>query len=383
MPDGSFVQARIFIVDDEPVNVRILERLLQQEGFANLVLMTDAREFAVHHEDAPPDLVLLDLLMPHVSGFEVLAWLGGRTETPVRPPVLVLTADATRETRERALAAGAMDFLTKPFDHLEVLLRVRNLLTRHFLELDLWEHNQALESRVAERTRELQESLDRLRATSRQRQDLMRRLVTAQEDERRRIAVDVHDGPVQALVALGIRLEVLARRLADPGERAEMEHLRAVASSALTELRTLMIELRPISPDPGGLEAALRGHHARLESAGGPAVALVVDLRAEPPAEAQATLFRIAQEAVANADKHAGASQVTVTLASEGEGARLSVRDDGRGFDPERAAVPGHLGLATMQERATVAGGWCRVESTPDAGATVTAWVPFTSAEQG
>jgi len=383
MRDGSFAAARIFIVDDEPANVRILERLLGQEGFVNLVLMTDAREFAAHCEATPPDLVLLDLLMPHVSGFEVLAWLAGRTEAAIRPPVLVLTADVTRETRERALAGGAMDFVTKPFDHLEVLLRVRNLLTRHFLELDLWDHNRVLESRVAERTRELQESLDQLRETSRERQDLARRLVTAQEEERRRIAADVHNGPVQTVVALAIRLELLARRLANPEERAEMERIRATLADALTGLRTLMVELRPLALGRDGLEAALREHQARMKETGGPAVSLVTDLRSEPPAEAQAVLFRIAQEALANVRKHAAASQVTVTLADDGEGARLSVCDDGRGFDLASPAVPGHLGLATMRERATMAGGWCRFESAPGAGATVTAWVPFAPAEAG
>lgn len=381
MRDGNFVQARIFIVDDEPANVRILERVLGQEGFVNLVGMTDPRQLAAHYEAAPPDLVLLDLFMPNLSGFEVLAWLAGRSEAAVRPPVLVLTGDATREARERALAGGAMDFLTKPFDHLEVLLRVRNLLTRHFLELDLWNHNRVLESRIAERTRELQESLDRLRETSREREDLARRLVTAQEEEHRRIVADVHDGPVQTVVALGIRLELLARRLADPKERAEMERIRATLADALTGLRTLMVELRPTALDRDGLEAALRQHLAHIEEAGGPAVALVADPGSEPPAELRAVLFRIAQEALANVLKHAAASQVTVTLADDGEGARLSVRDDGRGFDPASAAMPGHLGLATMEERAAMAGGWCRVESAPGSGATVTAWIPFASAE--
>jgi signal transduction histidine kinase len=383
MRNHRFVGARIFIVDDEPANVRILERLLKQEGFLDLVGMTDARKFAAHCEATPPDLVLLDLLMPHVSGFEILAWLAERTVAAVRPPVLVLTADVTRQTRERALAGGAMDFVTKPFDHFEVLLRVRNLLTRHFLELDLWEHNQVLESRITERTRELQVSLDQLRETSRQRQDLTLRLVTAQEEERRRIAADVHDGPVQALVALGIRLDLLARRLADPEARAEMERLRTTASETLTGLRTLMLDLRPPALDRDGLEAALREYQTRMEATGGPAVALIADLRTQPPAELGVVLFRIAQEALANVRRHAAASEVTVTLADDGEGVRLTVRDDGRGFDPERAAVPGHLGLATMQERATIAGGWCRVESAPGAGATVTAWVPLAPGEPG
>ena len=383
MHDGVFAEARIFIVDDEPANVRILERLLKQEGYTDLVTFTDPHEVMPRYEETPPDIVLLDLLMPHVDGFEIMRRIAEHTGPATRPPVIVLTADATRQARERALAGGAMDFVTKPFDHLEVLLRVRNLLARHFLELDLWDHNRVLESRVAERTRELQDSLDRLRETSRERQDLARRLVTAQEEERRRIAADVHDGPVQAVVALGMRLELLARRLADPGERTEMERIRATLADALTGLRTLMVELRPLTLGRDGLEAALREHQTRMEATGGPVVSLIADLRSEPPADAQAVLFRIAQEALANVRKHAAASRVTVTLADDGEGARLCVRDDGRGFDLASAAEPGHLGLATMHERATLAGGWCRFESEPGAGATVTAWIPFAPAEPG
>jgi signal transduction histidine kinase len=162
-----------------------------------------------------------------------------------------------------------------------------------------------------------------------------------------------------------------------------MERLLATASEALAGLRTLMLELRPTALDQDGLEAALRQHLTRMQEVGGPAVALVADLRTEPPAELRAVLFRIAQEALANVHKHAAASQVTVTLADDREGARLSVRDDGRGFDPASAALPGHLGLATMEERAAMAGGWCRVESAPGSGATVTAWIPFASAEPG
>lgn len=377
MVERALAQARIFVVDDEPANVRILERVLGREGYADIVTITDPRNLAGHYEAAPPHLILLDLLMPHLSGFDVLAWLAGRAERVVRPPVLVLTSDITRETRERALASGALDFLTKPFDHFEVVLRVRNLLRAHFLELDLLRHNDQLESLVGERTLELQASLTALRETSRQREHLVRRLVTVQEEERRRIAADVHDGSVQTLVALGIRLELLARRLVDPEQRAEMERIRATLADALAGLRTLMVELRPLALDRDGLDGALRQYVARLEDVGGRTITIETSRWREPPPEAQTVLFRIAMEALTNVQKHARATTVTVRLAEDGAGAAITIQDDGGGFDPEHAVVPGHLGLTTMQERATIVGGWCRIESAPGAGTTVTAWVPF------
>jgi signal transduction histidine kinase len=376
--EKGFAGARIFIVDDEAANVRILERLLAQEGYTDLVPITDPRQVAARCEATPPDLVLLDLQMPGLSGYQVLDWIAERPDPELRPPVIVLTADVTREARERALAAGAIDFITKPFDHLEVLLRVRNLLTRRALELDLVHQNQVLEQRVRARTRELEASVEQLRRSSQQRQLLLARLVAAQEDERARIATDIHDDTVQAMVAAGIRLELVARRLTDPAQRAEMELLRATVADALTRLRTLLFELRPLTLDREGLAAALREHLERVAGPAGPAWELDDRLGREPPAEVRVTLFRIAQEAIANALRHGRPSRITLSLAEEGEGVRIAVRDDGRGFDPEQIEVagPGHLGITAMTERASAAGGWCRVESAPGKGTLVGAWIP-------
>ena len=377
--DNGFPTARIFIVDDEAANVRILERLLSQEGYTDLVPITDPLQVTARYEATPPDLMLLDLQMPGLSGYQVLDWIGQRPGPELRPPVIVLTADVTREARERALAAGAIDFITKPFDHLEVLLRVRNLLTRRALELDLVRQNQLLEQRVRTRTQELEASVEQLRRSSEQRQLLLARLVAAQEDERARIAADIHDDTVQAMVAVGIRLELVARRLTDPAQRAEMELLRATVANALTRLRTLLFELRPLTLDREGLAAALREHLERASQPNGPAWELHSSLDREPPSEVRVTLFRIAQEAIANARRHGRPGRITVSLAAEGEGVQMVVHDDGRGFDPERIEPtrPGHLGISAMTERAAAAGGWCRLESAPGKGTLVTAWVPI------
>lgn len=158
--------AAILIVDDNPTNVRILERLLSANGFTNVTSTTDPYEGLELHESLSPDLLLLDLHMPTLDGYSVMDRVRKRLTSDAYFPVLVLTADATSEAKLRALSEGAEDFLTKPFDHSEVLLRVCNLLKTRYLYVQLGLNNLRLETRVEERTRDLEEArvevIDRL-----------------------------------------------------------------------------------------------------------------------------------------------------------------------------------------------------------------------------
>jgi putative two-component system response regulator len=155
--EARFQEARILIVDDEPANVALLERLLKQKGYTNLVVTTESAQVLELCARMPPDLILLDLHMPTPDGFEVLEqlepWISGRWL-----PVLVLTADATRDTKQRALASGAKDFLVKPLDAVEVLLRIRNLLEMRFLQLEFRKQNLELEQRVDDQLSDLSEA---------------------------------------------------------------------------------------------------------------------------------------------------------------------------------------------------------------------------------
>ncbi len=153
---GERTDARILVVDDEPANVKLLQRLLHLEGYTNIGTTTDARQVRALYEEFQPDLILLDLTMPHLDGVAVM----GQLPIPAGEyvPVLVLTADVTAEAKQRALAAGAKDFLTKPFDRTEVLLRIKNLLDTRFLYRELERHNRSLEQIVAERTQRLLQS---------------------------------------------------------------------------------------------------------------------------------------------------------------------------------------------------------------------------------
>ncbi|HEY4129218.1 MAG TPA: EAL domain-containing protein [Gemmatimonadaceae bacterium] len=141
-------RGRILIIDDEQPNVRLLERLLLTGGFSEVSGTTNPRDAVGMFDDLRPDLVMLDLHMPHMDGFAVLAALRERIPVGEYLPIVVLTADTTREAKERALSEGAKDFLTKPLERTEVLLRTRNLLETRFLHLALKDENRALEAKL-------------------------------------------------------------------------------------------------------------------------------------------------------------------------------------------------------------------------------------------
>jgi putative two-component system response regulator len=150
-----FRNARILIVDDEPINVDLLRRLLERAGFSRLSSTNDSREAVDLYTRFRPDLILLDLHMPHRDGLEVMDELNQIAESSYLP-ILMLTGDDTPEAKREALSRGAKDFLNKPFHSDEVLLRIGTLLETRFLYLQIQSQNQILEAKVRDRTRELE-----------------------------------------------------------------------------------------------------------------------------------------------------------------------------------------------------------------------------------
>jgi CheY-like chemotaxis protein len=139
-------ESRILIVDDEPANVLLLERILQTVGYTNITKTTDPRKVLEFFTIYQPDLILLDLMMPHVDGIALMTQLRSRIPENTYLPIMVLTADVTPKAKQQALSLGAKDFLTKPFDATEVLLRVYNLLETRWLSVQLQQVIQALEN---------------------------------------------------------------------------------------------------------------------------------------------------------------------------------------------------------------------------------------------
>jgi signal transduction histidine kinase len=370
--------ARILIADDEPANVRLLERLVTQAGYANVRTTTDSRDVRRLYEEFQPDLILLDLMMPHLDGVAVMQQLAIPAGEYV--PILVLTADVTPQARERALSAGAKDFLTKPFDRTEVLLRIKNLLDTRVLYRELERHNRSLEDLVAERTQRLLQSekvatMGSLLAGVAHELNNPLAIVMGQALLLKEAAAD---GPFAARAAkIGAAAERAARIVRNflslarqrPTERAAV-HLNLVIHEALEllayELRTENVEvvqnlaeaLPPLWADAHQLHQVLvnlitNAHHAMRQSP-------------LPRRVAVTTTF------------DPGRGRVQLTIADTGPGIPSDIRD--KIFEPFFTTKPTGegtgLGLSLCRGIIEDHGGTIAIDSTPGHGATFTIQLP-------
>jgi PAS domain S-box-containing protein len=233
------------------------------------------------------------------------------------------------------------------------------------------------------RAEELERTLADLRRTDRERRRLLSRLLEAQEQERHRIASDIHDDAIQKLTAVGMRLHLVFRQHPELTEDPNVTTLLQTVDTTIQSMRGLVFDLRPHVLDTDGLAAALRLFGEQRMESDGLDFVVVNDLVEEPPLDARVVLYRIAQEALTNVRKHAQASSVRVILDEPHGGYRIRVIDDGMGLQggAQEDAGPLHFGLSSMRERADMAGGRLSVESSSGSGTTVDCWVPRSAAE--
>jgi signal transduction histidine kinase len=208
-------------------------------------------------------------------------------------------------------------------------------------------------------------------------------VTAAQEEERQRIARELHDGVGPALASLNIRLHT-ARKLLERDQLTaeEVEELAELAQVNIQDIRRLIHDLRPAALDELGLMPALREYVARYQEEQGLEVALTLPEGGERlPAPVETALFRIAQEALNNVARHAQARRVEVTMARDRGGVTLHIADDGQGFDPQAPRLGTHLGLWSMRERVEQLGGRFEIESAPGAGTTARVIIPLRTQE--
>ena len=230
----------------------------------------------------------------------------------------------------------------------------------------------------------LREQLAEIRASRETLTQAQHQLLRSREDERARLARDLHDGPIQDLVGLNMQLGLLLADLPNhPDQAGTLQAMRGEVRALLGELRQVCVDLRPPMLDTLGLGAALRAHAEEWSAQTG----VAVDLASPPdatlralPSEVAVNLYRVAQEVLANIARHAHARHVAIRLARDETRLTVTIRDDGCGFDVpanfDELATQGHFGLVGLRERVMLIGGVCVVESAPNAGTTVQIAVP-------
>lgn len=372
-------------VDDTPGGEEVHDHVL---AFAPLtavpwgVLLEQPRDVALSLPRSV-ERQLLAVGLFALGGGLALAWV---TTRQVVRPIESLTRTAQR------MAGGDLDrpVDTSAPDEIGILARsfeaMRQELRESRDQIKRW--NQALEGRVEARTRELEERNRELVALQSQRTELLRRVIGAQEDERKRVARELHDEVGQFLTGLLLSLGS-ARQSAEP-RAPDVAHqltgLEDLARRAVEEVRRLVADLRPSVLDDMGLVEAVRWYAGILQERAGLAVEVAArGLDRRLPAHLEVVIFRVVQEALTNVVRHARATRVDIELDAGPLAVRATVRDDGRGFDPTAVAAlrnagsgvgPG-LGLLGMEERVRLVGGTFRLESAPGRGTAVAFSIPL------
>ncbi len=242
---------------------------------------------------------------------------------------------------------------------------------------ELQEELRASEARwrlAAVRAQSLYEQLVR---AEQERRTLLETVAEVERTERRQLAEDLHDDPIQVITAAVLRLQVLRRHPARDLD-AELAEIEEILQHAVGRLRRLSFELRPASLEDDGLATVIRSLLETLRQENGLRCRIQDHLTGQPSPEVAMTLYRIARESLVNVRKHARATRVDVLLSERDGGYLVRIRDDGVGFDAREPGRirRGHLGFQAMRERAELAGGWWRVDSAPGAGTVVEFWVP-------
>jgi signal transduction histidine kinase len=316
--------ASILIVDDQEANVRLLARLLRQAGFRRLHGMQDPRVALARFAELAPDLVLLDLSMPHVDGFAFMEQMRPLVAADDYLPVLVVTANVLPEVKRRALAAGARDFLAKPLDAVEVVLRVRNLLETRRLHRLLRAHNADLEAEIRRRTGQL------VRAA---------KLATVGE----LLGGVAHELNNPLTIVLGYA-QMIKRRGGDEVAREQATKLEQAASRCARIVKNFLAMARERPPERGPVAVNevirqavdLLGHQLRT---GAVEVVLALD-PAEPVLDADGhqlhqlvvNLVNNARQAMAGRE---GLRRITVTTRADAGTVITEVSDTGPGIPPE------------------------------------------------
>ncbi len=219
----------------------------------------------------------------------------------------------------------------------------------------------------------------RLQRTQAEREALLVRAVEASDDERRRIAADLHDGPVQDLAGISYSLSAAAQTGASPATRSTLEQAAAGTRDAMRRLRSLLVEIHPPNLRASGLDAALADLLAPCRASGAE-TELKVDASLGLDEEAERIVYRAAAEALRNVERHARANRIAVSVERDEAGVQLVVADNGAGFAPEdreRRREEGHVGLSLLEELAARAGGRLDVRSAPGEGTTFELELPY------
>jgi PAS domain S-box-containing protein len=361
----------ILLADDNADMREYLERLLSEQY--EVVAVADGESALSSARERRPDLILSDIMMPRLNGIEVLRSV--RAEESLKNiPVILLTARAGEESRIEGLASGADDYLVKPFSARELLARISSNLAIARIRGEAAELERKLrldaELEVRARTTELEERNGDVLRQSEQVRDLSWRLLRIQDDERRRIARDLHDSAGQTLAVLSMELAEFVQKagVTAPELTTDAEMIQQTVQQLHREMRTASYLLHPPLLDEAGLSSALDWYVQGLMERSGLEISFTISEGfTRLPGDLELAVFRLVQECLTNIHRHSGSKTALIRIALEADLLTVSIEDQGKGMSPARLAeIQSHgsgVGIRGIRERLRQFKGQMDIES--------------------
>jgi two-component system, sensor histidine kinase and response regulator len=376
MNSPTAAKGNILIVDDTPDNLRLLSSTLTEHGYKVRSVINGAMAL-MGAQAAPPDLIVLDIKMPDMDGYEVCQRLKENQQICDIPVIFVSALDEVFD-KVKAFTSGGVDFIQKPFQVEEVLARIENQLIIRRLQLQLQAQNQKLQ----------QTQTNLLQALKQERSLKQRIEEMAAIEERNRIAREIHDSLGHSLTALNVQMQAVASLLHTDPMQAQffLTQAQRLGTTAMQEVRESVRTLRTTEHTEQPLAETIAALAEEFRQVTGITPTVYVCLTKPVSSSVSKTLYRIAQESLTNISKYAQATQVQIHLInidddrnSPEERLRpsidLTVTDNGEGFDLQQQTAG--FGLQGMQERVAALDGELHLTTSPGAGCQIQVKFPL------
>lgn len=354
----------ILIVDDTLDNLRLLSAMLSQQGY-EVRSVTNGSTALMGVQGQPPDLILLDINMPGMNGYEMCQRLKANPQTQEIPVIFISALNEVFD-KVKAFTVGGVDYITKPFQVEEVLVRVDTHLKLYRLQAQLQAQNKRLQQTEAE----LLQALAQERLLNQRIEEM------ATLEERNRIARDIHDSLGHSLVALNIQMETALTLWQQDLDRAYtfLVEAKQLGSQSLEAVRRSVSEIRSDPLQGQSLEAAIATLIQEFHRTGGVLPQSQIDLSQPLSYTLNTVVYRIVQEGLTNISKYASATIVKIYIQTTPTDLLVILEDNGKGFCVDENSTG--FGLQGMRERTTAVGGLLEITSEPGAGCRIKASIP-------
>ncbi len=374
---------KVLFVDDDPESIELFVSCFDTE-YDILTAASAEEALEVLKQESEVAMVLSDQAMPGMSGVELLSRVYAMDPDTIR--IIITGYIDISDTIDAVNKGHIYQFILKPWD----IVQMRMILSQAAQTWNLTRENKLLQDQIVEQNQVLTRTNEQLRASEKNLRSLSSALMTAREDEQKRIAMELHDELGQALAALKLQIRVIENKITNDRNCtpedvcSHLDRFRSDINAIIENVRRLSKNLSPVIIDDLGLDAAIENIVLNFTNVYGISCSFQpAPLDIIRPSDGQRLVYRLIQETLNNIGKHSRATKIDFTIQVDEENLCIKIIDNGKGFDVDELLQRPHdswgIGLTAMKERVSMLGGTIAIDSAPDRGTAVLFTIPLDS----